>query len=197
MAHCPNCSAPLQINATECAKCSAIFVIGATWRPVPDSLEEEQHLANPVDGNPPSLGGSTVDFVWLAFKLCFTGFLVLVTLVIAATDFKDIGSPSVWGLLGFLLFFSAAPWIDYKKPSRALALAGIVVAIVLSSGAWRIAFNTTFPLDCTNRIRWRVCELENQLYSIGGAYAAAGLSVFFALLFLYGAYIAFRYRRAA
>src|SRR6266850_1077297 len=41
MARCPNCHAPVESNAEQCAKCSALFTEGGPgWRPVPDSPEE-------------------------------------------------------------------------------------------------------------------------------------------------------------
>jgi len=197
MAHCPNCRAQLQIDAIECPKCAASFAGAAAWRPAPDSREEEQRLASRAAPVPQASVADKVDIVWSLFKFCFSALLLLIALGIATTSWNRIDQPGTWAILGVLVFFSAAPWINSTRASHALGLAAIFLALFLFSAALRTVFDTAFPRNCDARSRWRTCDLENFLYSIGGVHAAAGLSIVLGLLMLWGAYLAFKSSRAA
>ena len=77
MARCPNCHAPVESNAEQCAKCSALFTEGGPgWRPVPDSPEEaalmppEERYELPFAKRWPVLAGALVGVL---LRLAFFG----------------------------------------------------------------------------------------------------------------------------
>jgi hypothetical protein len=44
MAKCPNCDVQISWDSAACSACSAVFSETSTWRPLPESREERQHL---------------------------------------------------------------------------------------------------------------------------------------------------------
>lgn len=70
------------------------------------------------------------------------------------------------------LFLAALPWLRFQRPSRALALAGVMFSFALLFVASRpFTRAQVYPLVCTGRRRW--CEIENLLFFFGGAPLAA------------------------
>src|SRR6266850_255249 len=93
MARCPNCHAPVESNAEQCAKCSALFTEGGPgWRPVPDSPEEAAMMGSFIFLAPVLVGATTVYlaerhrrrswgyYIWAPFMA--NVFFVLGTLII-------------------------------------------------------------------------------------------------------------------
>ena len=70
------------------------------------------------------------------------------------------------------LFLAALPWLDFTRPSRGLSLAGVMFAFGLLFVASRpFSKAAEYPLNCTTQRLW--CEIENLLFTIGGAPLAA------------------------
>ena len=134
--------------------------------------------------------------MWRVFKYCLSALLLLLAGLLAAIYF---GRPDSAGMLGFvavLIFFTAALWVNYTKPSRALGLAGIVLAFGIAAIAVdTLTASTPYPRECSGRRL--LCELQNLLYAMGGRPAAAAPWFLAAIGVLYGSYVAFRRSRAA
>jgi hypothetical protein len=199
MAKYPNCDAKIAWDAPRCSACSASFEGESSWRPAPESPDEEQNLSRkyPPQKPPEPLSSRAGNAFWLAFKLCLSAVMLLVALLMGSVAARPPADWTFAGFAGGLLFFTAVLWIDYTKPSRAMGLAGIMVAIGLGLVARNIsAGGTVFPRPCTGRA-WLMCQFENELYRLGGLDAVAALWYFIALLVMYGSYLVIMRSRAA
>lgn len=156
MARCPNCEGQIQWDVAECPKCSAVFAGEEAWRPAPETADERSKLASkyPNDAPRETLTVTTSGAVWITFKFFLSAIILLVAGIIAVTSLR---TPIHWedfGFIGLLVFFAAAFWIDYSKPSRVVGLVGIVIAIGFALLARETAEGRIrYPTPCTFDIR--------------------------------------------
>ncbi len=135
--------------------------------------------------------------MWRALKYIFSGLLLLLAGLLAAAYFGKPNSTEMWGFIAVLIFFAAAPWVDYTKPSRALGLTGIVFSFGVTFVAVSVLTGITpYPRECSGR-GTLLCELLNLLYTLGGRPAAAAPWFLAAIAVLCGSYVAFKRARAA
>lgn len=132
-----------------------------------------------------------MEMIWRAFKFLLSLVCLFVAAILTLFALKAPDSFAAFGVASVFLFFAAVLWIDVTKPSRALGLAGLVVTL----GILVLAFSTAtghqiYPRKCTGR-GWMLCELQNQLYFVGGYPAAAIPWFLFACAAFYGSIIVF------
>lgn len=192
MAKCPNCKSEIAWDVPACPRCSALFDLNSAWRPVPDSDDEAENLANKYAARPESndeplsLGGG----LWTVLKLSLSLVLVLLVLLIGFTYSRQPRIDwAVLGVLGVFIFLTAALWIDYTKPSKAVALFMVVVALGVGGvGRGHLLGTRKLPQACAGARRWLICELENRLFEMGGVAAVAAFWFLSAAFMLYIAY---------
>lgn len=166
-----------------------MFVGEAVWRPEPETADERKKFTSKYPNWEPreTLTATTSGALWITFKVFLSAFILLVAGIISVTSFR---TPIHWedfGFIGLLVFFAAVFWIDYSKPSRAVGLVGIVIAIGLTLMARETAAGRIkYPTQCTFDVRdWPICHIGNGLYAIGGPYAVAAAWLILALLVFY------------
>jgi len=109
---------------------------------------------------------------WFAFKLMFSIALVAAPIVLFSLAPRVVTDPVFIGIAALLLFFAALPWVNFERPNRALALAGMVFSFGIALLAARTAFGFEhLPRHCSGRVV--LCEFENILFFVGGEYLAA------------------------
>jgi hypothetical protein len=135
--------------------------------------------------------------LWVAFKVVLSAVLVLLAALLISAYFSGAASLAMLGFAGIFTFMASVLWIDYRRPSRTLGLAGIVVAAGIGFLAVRVLDgSTTFPQACHGRGSL-LCELQNVLYRFGGRPAASLPWLIVAVVVFYAALGAFKRGRAA
>ena len=115
MALCPNCKAPLDLHATECANCEAVFGQSAEWRPLPESAEEHQQLSSlPIPQAAAQTGGlgPAAVFLFIVTAILVTGpwFSVLLALAVDKLGLAKATPDTIWGLFLWGPLLSLATW---------------------------------------------------------------------------------------
>lgn len=139
-----------------------------------------------------------MSLLWRGFKLLLSASLLAVAAILCWLLISRQFDAGVLAIASVLLFFAAWPWVEHKRPNRAMALVGMVFAIAIAFIATNVYVGETpFPRPCRGR-GVLLCEMQNLLFWLGGPkLAAAPFAALAAIVLGISVWALVRFRRFA